>query len=83
MMARSESPLSGSRTIAPEENCPPDNCPQGKLLPEQLPLRKIAPQKIAPLTIKFSPKIIAPLYKFPSKSNTSELRKAMHYLRVL
>ena len=39
----------GSRTIAPEKNCPLDNCPL-----------TIAPEENCPIAIKFPPKIIAP-----------------------
>ena len=68
--------IKGSRTIAPEENCPPPLPPSQIIVP-----RTIAPEENCPLAIKFPPKIIAPLKQFSSKSTTSEL-KSMHCLGV-
>ena len=59
--------------IAPEKNCPPGNCPQGNCPPGKLPPHsKISLENNCHHSSKFS-----------SKSTTSELRKAMHFLRVL
>ena len=72
-----------TQIIAPRTFPPEDNCPQGKLTPGQLPPRIITPGKLPP-HYKISPENNCPrLSKFPSKSNTSELRKTMHCLRVL
>ena len=59
----------GSRTIAPEENCPPDNCLLDDCPPDNCPRtispedncpRGNCPRTITPLNIKVSPKIVAP-----------------------
>ena len=79
----------------PPDNCPPDNCYLDDCPPDNCP-RTIAPEYICPQENYPSPPENCPLHpkispknnrphssKFPSKSTTSELRKAMHCLRVL
>ena len=50
------------------DDCPPDNCTR-TIAPSIFAPRKITPppQKIAPFTLKFSPKIIAPTQQIPLK----------------
>ena len=58
-----------SRTIAPDENCPPDKCTRmiasRTIAPEENYPPPSLPPGPLPLTIKFPPKIIAPTQANP------------------
>ena len=78
--------ISGSRTIVPEENCPPDKCPQDNCPLDDCPsdycLRTIALEDNC-LRGKLPPGKLPPCYKISSKNNCPHLNNSpQRVLRV-